>query len=86
MPAISQDLRSPGPAVDAFAITPSDTVNYTQGIARGLYIGGAGNVVLVTPQDNVVTFTGVLVGTVLNVCSKRINATLTTATNLVGLM
>jgi hypothetical protein len=51
---------------DAFAITPSDTVNFTQGLARGIYIGGSGNVSLVTANGNAVTFTGLVVGTVLS--------------------
>jgi hypothetical protein len=85
MPAVPFDLRNPGPAADAFAITPSDTVNYTQGMARGIYVGGAGNIALVTPQGNVVTLTGVAVGSILQICSIRVN-TATTATLLVGLL
>lgn len=75
-----------GAAIDAFTITPSDATNYTQGGARGLYIGGSGNVSLVTPQGSVVSLVGVVTGTVLNIRSVRINSTGTTATNLVGLM
>lgn len=72
-------------ATDYFAITPSDTVNFTQGPVRGIYVGGAGNIVCVSNSGSVITFTAVPVGTVLNVQALRVNATSTTATNLVGL-
>ena len=74
-----------GPAYDGFAITPSDTVDFDS-IAKSIYVGGAGTVVLVTPTGTVLTFVGVPVGTVLPVCAKRINSTSTTATNLIGLL
>ena len=84
MTAVANDLRNPGTATDAAAITPSDTVGYP--VARAIYIGGSGNLVLVTPQGNAVTFTGVVAGTILQVASIRVNATLTTATGLVALL
>lgn len=67
----------------AFAITPSDTVNFTYR-ARGIYVGGAGNVSVVT-LDGVVTFVAPPVGTILPIEALRVNAALTTATNLVAL-
>lgn len=70
----------------AFAVTPSDTVNYATGPARGLYVGTGGTVVLL-PVDNsaVVTLTGVPSGVVLPIWHARVNATSTTATGLVAL-
>lgn len=66
----------------AAAVTPSDTAdNY----GAALYIGGAGNVSLVTEGGDTVTFTAPPVGTVLNVRFTRVRATGTTATNLVRL-
>lgn len=73
------------PATDAFAITPSDSVNFTQGMVRGIFVGAAGNVVVVTPQGNAVTFAAGA-GSVLPVCALRVNSTNTTATGLVGLL
>lgn len=73
-------------AVDAFAVTPSDTVNFTQGIIRGLYIGGAGDVTLIPDSGTAVLFKAVPVGTILPVLCTRVNATATTATNIVGLV
>lgn len=71
---------------NAFAITPSDTVNFVQGPVRAIYVGGAGNVSVV-PQAGAtaVTFTAPPVGTVLPITCVRVNAALTTATLLVGL-
>lgn len=69
----------------AFAITPSDTVNCVA-MFRGIYVGGAGNIVVVDLSGNVTTFTAVPVGTQLNIAGRRVNATSTTATLLVGLV
>lgn len=73
------------PSRGNFAVAPSDTVNFTTP-ARSLYIGGAGNVVVVAPDASVVTFVGVPVGTILPVQATRVNLTGTTATNIVGLI
>jgi hypothetical protein len=64
------------------AVTPSDTVNFTTGRAVGLYIGGAGNVVLIDDSGTEQTFTGLLVGHVYDFACTRVNATNTTATNI----
>jgi hypothetical protein len=68
----------------AAAVTPSDTVDLTN-VTRAVYVGGAGNVVLVTEQGETVTLTGATVGSVYRVCASRIKSTSTTATNLVAL-
>ncbi len=74
-----------GPAADAFAVTPSNSTNFTQGTAVGLYVGVTGDVVLVTPAGNAVTFKAAPVG-FLPVACIRVNSTGTTATNIVGLL
>ena len=74
------------PASDGFTITTSDTVNFTAGMARALYIGATGNVVLITPQGTVLTFVGLAAGAILPVMCTRVNATNTTASSLVGLI
>jgi hypothetical protein len=68
----------------AVAATPSDTVNEPLGKFAGVYVGGAGNVVMVT-GGNVVTITAPVVGAILPIGGTRINATGTTATALVVL-
>lgn len=73
------------PASRCFAITPHDSTSFTQGETRGIYVGVAGNVVVVTSSGDVVTFTGAAAGSVLPVRAVRVNSTSTTATNLVGL-
>ncbi len=72
------------PAWDAVAVIPSDTqmLSYP---CRALYIGGAGNVSGVTFEGNDVTFYGLVGGSILPVQFVQIQATGTTATNLVAL-
>lgn len=71
------------PAFHAAAITPHNSTNLDT-VARAIYVGTTGNIVIVTPNDEVVTFTSVPVG-ILPVMAKRINSTSTTASNLVAL-
>jgi hypothetical protein len=66
----------------AAAITPSDTVDQ---FWTGIYVGGAGNVSVVMEDGSTVTFTAPPVGTILPIRVKRVRATLTTATLLIGL-
>ena len=66
----------------AAAITTSDTNNHN---VKAIYVGGAGNISLVTNDGATVTFTAVPVGTILPVAAQRVRATGTTATNLIGL-
>ena len=66
----------------AAAVTPSDS---TQIYASALYVGGAGNVSVVTEGDDTVTFTGVQAGSMLVLRIKQVRATSTTATNIVRL-
>lgn len=67
-----------------FAITPHDSTNFTL-YPRGIYVGGAGNVVAVTIDDTAVTFIAVPAGSILPIRCKRVNNTSTTATSLVGM-
>lgn len=67
------------------AVTPSDTLSIKNGPARALYIGGAGNVVAINENGAAVTFVGLAAGTVLPITTTRVNATNTTATNIVAL-
>lgn len=69
---------------NGFAIAPSDSTEFANA-TRAIYVGTAGNLVVVFPSGGAVTFTAVPAGTVLGVVARRVNATGTTATNLVGL-
>lgn len=66
----------------AAAVTPSDS---TTTFANALYIGGAGNVAVVTEGGDTVTFSGVPAGTTLVVRVTQVRSTNTTATNIVRL-
>ena len=68
----------------SFAITPSNTVNEARQF-HTIYVGGAGNIVVVNEDGTTATFTAVPVGTQLRVAGKRVNLTNTTATLLIGL-
>lgn len=72
------------PAQDGVAVTPSDSTDLTTA-ARALYVGGTGDVTIITPAGNTVTYSSVPVG-VLPVAAKRVKATGTTATNIVAML
>lgn len=78
------------PAVDttyqeAFAVAGgSDSITYAPPL-RAVFVGGLGNVTVVTPAGQTVTFTAVAAGTLLPVQCQQVKATLTTATLIVGL-
>ena len=71
-------------ANDFFAITKSDTVNFSFTV-RGIYVGGTGDVVAVTEGGTAVTFVAVPAGSILPIRAIRVNSTSTTATSMVGL-
>lgn len=72
------------PAAGAFAVTPSDSTPLAG--VRSLYIGGAGNVAIVSPgRTAAVTFVGVLAGSILPVRCSKVMSTNTTATDIIAL-
>jgi hypothetical protein len=74
-----------GPANDAFAVTPSDSVAFAS-VATRLYVGGAGDVTLITHAGNTVLFKSVPAGTVLPIRCTQVMNTATTATLMLGLI
>lgn len=66
---------------DAAAVTPSDTVFVD---FYGLFVGGAGNLVVTTGAGNDVTFTAVPAGAIIPLRVVKVKSTSTTATNIVG--
>lgn len=78
----ADDITSP--ARGGFAITPSDSTDLTAE-TRAIYVGNAGDVAAVLASGDEVSFVGLAGGTVLPVRARRIKATGTTATALVGL-
>lgn len=71
------------PSSRCFAITPDDDVDLVR-LAPRIYVGGAGNVRLISSGGDTVTFT-MLAGSYIDVQATRVLATGTTATGLVGL-
>lgn len=63
-------------------ITPSDSVNLSREML--ILAGSAGNIAVVDHYDVVVTYT-VTAGTVIPIVAKRINATNTTVSPVIGL-
>lgn len=63
------------------AITPSDTVNFTDGPPDAIYVGFTGDVVCIV-NGLVETFAGVPAGSLLPVRATRVNSTNTTAQSL----
>jgi len=77
------------PYNDNLAVSPDNAVNFVPYATKGLltsalYVGGAGSVVAVDENGEATTFVAVPVGTFLPIAVKRVNATGTTATNLVA--
>lgn len=73
------------PASKAFAITPN-TDNDLAIFTRGIYVGGAGNVIAILVDDTAaVTFTAVPAGSILPIRARRVLAT-STATTMVGML
>lgn len=72
-----------GPARHAAAVTPDDAADLPNA-ARGLWVGGAGNVDLITTGGETVAIDGVPAGTILPICTARVLET-TTATLIVAL-
>lgn len=76
--------RLQGPYRDAFAITPSDSTDLAV-YANALWVGGTGNISLITLDGTTVLISGIPAGTVLPLQVKRVRSTSTTATAIVGL-
>lgn len=73
------------PSRFAIAITTSDSADIQGGqITRGIYVGTSGNIAAVI-GGNTVVFSNAVAGSVLPIRCSRINATSTTASNLVAL-
>ena len=74
------------PALTLFAVTPSDATVFTSEVRR-LYVGGAGDVSVTTTDGVTVVFKAVPVGTTIGpFFINKVNATGTTATNIVAMV
>lgn len=69
----------------AEAVTPHDVNTLVGGLSRELYIGGAGNITVRMAGGGVVPFLGLPAGAILRIAVSGVNATGTTATNIVAI-
>lgn len=84
-PFKSQETALTSPARNAFSITPDDGTDLSVS-CRSLFIGGAGDVSAILVGDFSSTlFKNIQAGVILPISVKRVEATLTTATDIVGL-
>lgn len=80
-----QHLKSENtaPSFDAAAVTPSDYAEIPP--CRALYVGGAGDLNVVTAAGTTVKFVGVGAGSILPVVVTKVLSAGTTATSIVAL-
>lgn len=81
--ALSANNGAPG--IDGRAVTPIDATPLVGGACRAFYIGGDGDLSIITQSGNTVTFVGLVAGTILPVGGTHVKATGTTATNIVAI-
>lgn len=74
-------LDSPGE--NWASITPHDS-NALSTLPRAIYVGGAGDLEVISVDGTTVVFSGVPVGTLLPIRPNIVKATNTTATNLIA--
>jgi len=72
------------PLDEGEAVTPSNSVNFAQP-GRALWVGGAGDVAVLTTKGSTLVFSGVPAGTLIPVRAARVNSTSTTATLILNL-
>ena len=72
-------------AVDAFLVTPSDSVDFSS-VTRAISFAGVGTLTILTQDGTVVTIpSGALAAGVMHpIGAQRVNSTNTTATGIVG--
>ncbi|ODT76277.1 spike base protein, RCAP_Rcc01079 family [Devosia sp.] len=73
------------PAQHGFAATPSNSADLPE-VTRALYVGGAGAVAVILASGAELSFAGVASGTILPLRVRRLKASGTTASNVVGLV
>lgn len=74
-----------GPAIDHYAVVPHDSTNFTTPF-RALHIGTGGDVSVVSPAGNAVTYRNLPNGARLDAMGVRVNSTGTTATDIVAMV
>ena len=70
------------PAANGQVVVKSDTTILPEAV-RAIFVGGAGDVAVVTSGGDTLTFTGVTAGPMLPIRVKQILSTNTTATDMI---
>lgn len=85
--AVSNEAVSttPNPAVEAVVATVGQNFTTSVKVARALYIGAAGDVTLILPNDDPVQFKNVIAGTILPVRCKQVSVASASPANIVAL-
>ncbi|WP_339109820.1 hypothetical protein [Thioclava sp. GXIMD4216] len=73
-----------GPALNGFAIAPDDDADLAQ-VTRGIYLGQGGDLRVTLAGGQTVTFTNIAAGGIHGLRIRRVWASGTTATEMVGL-
>lgn len=74
-----------GPANHGFAVTPNDATDLAE-ITRAVYVGGGGALAVVLNSSAELVLLNVAAGALLPLRARRVKATGTTATGIVGLV
>jgi hypothetical protein len=84
--AVAQENPVPvtSSAVLATAVTPHDTNDLAGGLTKGIYIGGSGDLKVTFENGSSATFTALSAGVIHPIAAKKIQATGTTATNILA--
>lgn len=72
------------PAEGAAAVTPHDTTALGN-VTRAIYVGGAGDVEVITKGGDTVVFSSVPAGTILPVRATHVKSSNTTASNILAM-
>ena len=73
------------PATDGFAVTPNDATELAS-VTRAVYVGGGGTLAVTLASGAELTFSGLAGGTLLPLRLRRVKATGTSATAIIGLL
>jgi hypothetical protein len=78
------ETKPADPARGGAAVVPTDGLDLAQ-VTRAVYVGGAGNLTVRMADGAALTFTAVPVGSLLPIRVDQVQATGTTATNILAL-
>ena len=78
-------MGNPATVNGLIAVTPDDDNDLPDGVTRGVYVGVAGDVTLISESGSTITLKNLAAGILHPIAVTRIEATGTTATDIVAL-